>query len=81
MTEQIGNGEQKKINILMLSIVYKGIAIPLYWDLLDKRGNSNTDERISLLEKFINNFGVDKIEYYFAITTSCELKKVSQTFS
>ncbi len=65
----------------MLSIVYKGIAIPIFWELLDKRGNSNTSERKKLLNKFINCFGVDKSEYYFAIATSCELKKVSQTFS
>ncbi len=50
----------------MLSIVHKGIAIPLYWDLLDKKGNSNTKERTDLLKKFINNFGADKIEYVLA---------------
>ncbi len=50
----------------MLSIVHKGIAIPLYWDLLDKRGNSNTKERTDLLKKFINNFGADNIEYILA---------------
>ena len=33
---------KKNINILMLSITYKGIAIPLFWNLLDKKGNSNT---------------------------------------
>lgn len=49
------------INILMLAIAYKGIAIPIYWDLLDKKGNSNTQERIDLLNKFINNFGKDCI--------------------
>lgn len=37
------------INILMLAIVYKGTAIPVYWILLDKRGNSNTRERIALM--------------------------------
>ena len=29
------------INILTLAVVFKGIAIPLYWELLDKRGNSD----------------------------------------
>jgi Transposase DDE domain len=51
----------KDINILMLSIVHKGIAIPLFWSLLDKRGNSNTDERIAILERFIAQFGKNKI--------------------
>ncbi len=49
------------INILMLSIVYKGIALPIFWMLLPKRGNSNTEERIVLIQKFIDHFGKDKI--------------------
>lgn len=49
------------INILTLAIAFKGIAIPIYWELLDKRGNSNTQERIGLLEKFIRRFGKDCI--------------------
>ena len=52
---------KKNINILMLSITYKGIAIPLFWSLLDKKGNSNTEERIALMERFIAQFGKDKI--------------------
>lgn len=45
------------INILTLGIVFKGAAIPIYWMLLDKRGNSDTAERIELIEKFIKKFG------------------------
>ena len=52
---------KKNINILMLSITYKGIAIPLFWSLLDKKGNSNTKERIAIMERFIVQFGKDKI--------------------
>ena len=37
------------INILTLAVVFKGIAIPLYWELLDKRGNSDTNERIAIV--------------------------------
>lgn len=49
------------INILTLAIVFKGIAIPIYWELLDKKGNSDTPERIALIQKFINRFGKDCI--------------------
>jgi Transposase DDE domain len=49
------------INILTLAVVFKGTAIPIYWELLDKKGNSNTSERILLLKKFINHFGKDCI--------------------
>lgn len=52
---------QKNINILMLSVVYKGIAIPLFWRLLPKRGNSDTAERIEIIGRFINQFGKEHI--------------------
>lgn len=45
------------INMLTLGIAFKGIAIPIYWKLLDKKGNSDTQERIALMEKFIQAFG------------------------
>ncbi len=49
------------INILTLGIAYKGIAFPLVWFCLDKRGNSNTKERIKLTDRHIEIFGADKI--------------------
>ena len=61
------------INILYLAIAYKSVAIPLFWSILEKedekgdffytkRGNSNTAERIAIIDRFIKVFGVDKIE-------------------
>jgi hypothetical protein len=52
---------QKNINILMLGVVYQGIAIPVIWTLLDKKGNSNTKEREDIVNKFVEIFGVDRI--------------------
>jgi len=49
------------INILTLGIAYKGTAFPLIWLVLPKQGNSNTNERIQLIERFIDIFGIDKI--------------------
>src|SRR4030043_959511 len=46
------------INILTLGVAYKGIAFPIIWILLPKRGNSNTNERIQLIDLFIKIFGV-----------------------
>ena len=57
---------KKNINIFLLSVVHQGIAIPLYWTLLDKKGNSNSNERCELIQKFINTFGADKIQYVLA---------------
>ncbi|NEP29364.1 MAG: IS4 family transposase [Moorea sp. SIO1F2] len=39
-------------NILMLGVVHEGIAFPLLWTLLEKQGNSNSDERMDLLDRF-----------------------------
>jgi len=49
------------INILMLSIAYKGIGIPIFWRVLDLEGNSATQDRIDILERVIEAFTVDRI--------------------
>lgn len=49
------------INILMLSIAYKGIAFPVVWRLLGKKGNSNTQERKHLMERFLTFIDVEDI--------------------
>lgn len=46
-----------KINILALGIVYKGCAFPILYKMLPKTGNSNTTERIALMDRFIRLFG------------------------
>lgn len=46
-----------KINFLVLAVAYKGVAIPLMWMLLDKKGNSSCEERINLINRFISCFG------------------------
>lgn len=52
---------ERNINILMLGIAYKNVAFPLMFRMLDKRGNSNTQERIALINDFISWFGVEHI--------------------
>jgi hypothetical protein len=54
------------INILVLGIAHNGIAFPILWSLLPKAGNSNTAERVALLERFLSIFGCDKINYLVA---------------
>lgn len=56
----------KNINILMLGVSYKNVAFPLMFTMLDKRGNSNTKERIELLRKYIAWFGKDTINCLLA---------------
>jgi len=50
------------INIFMLGIVYKGVAFPLIFKMLDKRGNSNSQERIDLINTYIKLFGKNTIQ-------------------
>lgn len=50
------------INILMISVCYNGVGIPLIWSMLNKRGNSNVEERKWLLERYITLFGTKSIE-------------------
>jgi len=50
------------INIFMLGIVYQGVAFPLLFSMLKKRGNSNSQERINLIERYINLFGAETID-------------------
>ena len=59
-----------EINILMLAVVCKGVAIPLLWKLLTKKddpdagkkGSPNTSERKELPEHFIRLFGKERTE-------------------
>ena len=46
----------------MLGICYKGIAVPLAWKLLDKRGNSSTRERLNLLDEVLAYLPASAIE-------------------
>jgi len=53
---------KKKINVFMLSVAHEGMAIPIFWIMLDKAGNSNFDEQRKLLTLFIKVFGIDCIQ-------------------
>ena len=50
------------INALVLGITYKGVAFPILFRLLPKRGNSNTKERIQIMDRFIRLFGKSNIK-------------------
>jgi Transposase DDE domain len=43
-------------NILTLGVIHEGVAFPLLWWMLDKKGNSNSDERMRFIEKFLKLF-------------------------
>jgi len=49
------------LNILMLSIVYRGVGVPVVWIVLSKAGNSDTSERTTVIEIFLDLFGAHTI--------------------
>ncbi|NJO00388.1 MAG: IS4 family transposase [Bacteroidia bacterium] len=57
---------QKNINILMLSVAYQGVSVPLLWTLLNKKGSSSESERIALLARFVGLFGAKCIDHLLA---------------
>ena len=52
--------------MLFRSVVHHGVAIPLVWTRLDKRGNSHTLERMQLFSRFLEHFAHVKVSYLTA---------------
>lgn len=57
---------QTDINIFMLAVTHEGVAYPLMFTMLPKHGNSNSQERIDLLQCYVNLFGAESIECLLA---------------
>ena len=49
------------INILMVSLIYDKRAIPIYWEILDKKGSSNLEEQQRVLGKILTVLSGHKI--------------------
>jgi len=49
------------VNILMLAIVTRRFRVPLLWTLLPHQGNSNTDQRIALMRRYLALFDAASI--------------------
>lgn len=54
------------INILMLCVHWNGVAVPLMWTLLPKKGNSNGAERMALMRRLVDTFPDQRIELLLA---------------
>jgi transposase len=57
---------KKDINILLLSVAYRGIGIPLFWNVSSSSGSSSTSERISILKKILQQIGHRRIHAFLA---------------
>jgi len=56
---------KQNINPLALGIIHLGVAFPIIWTTFSKRGNSNMNERIEFIERFIKIFSAEKIKCLF----------------
>jgi len=57
---------ETNINILALAIVYQGVAFPVLITMLNKAGNSDTQERIEIINRYIRLFGHQTIDCLLA---------------
>lgn len=56
----------KWVNVLMLSVVWEGVAIPIVWTVFQKKGCSSDAERQAIIEKYLQIFGVETISFVTA---------------
>ncbi len=54
------------LNILVLAIAYKGVSFPILYQMLDKKGASHIDERIEIMNRYIDLFGKQTIKELLA---------------
>lgn len=57
---------KKDINILLLSVAYRGISIPLFWSVSANAGTSSTSERKEILKKVLGHIGYSRIQAFLA---------------
>jgi hypothetical protein len=49
------------------------IALPVFWSVLGKAGNSNTAERVALMDRFLAVFGIGRVAVQLSIEDYEEL--------
>jgi len=54
------------VNVLMLSVAYKKVSLPLFWTVLEEKGCSDNAERRAVLQQFIDEFGAKSIGFVTA---------------
>jgi hypothetical protein len=54
------------VNVLVLSVAYRNVSLPLFWTVLEEKGCSDNAERTEIVEQFIAEFGADGIDFVTA---------------
>ena len=56
----------KDINVLVLALVTRRVRVPLMWVQLSRKGNSDTAQRIALMQRYLALFGASSIDLLLA---------------
>jgi hypothetical protein len=51
------------LNVMVIGIAYRGVVFPVLWEILEKKGCSDTHERIALIREFGRVFGYASLLY------------------
>lgn len=54
------------VNVLMLSVSYGRVAIPLFWIVLGEKGCCSDEEKQAITERFLEEFAADRIRFISA---------------
>lgn len=54
------------INILTVAVVYRQVAIPVVWQVVNHKGNASAEAHIQALQRFIEQFGKERIAQLLA---------------
>ena len=65
------------VNILVLSVTYQSLSIPLFWTVIDEKGCSDDAERKAILQKFLDEFGAESIRFVTADREFCSKEWLS----
>ena len=54
---------KKRFNLFFLGVVHNSVAYPMVWTALEKQRNSDSEERMDLVDRFYNLFPDAKVAY------------------
>ena len=54
------------LNVMVIGVAYKGVALPVLWRVLEKKGCASTGEKLEVVERFVRLFGTGVIGFVAA---------------
>lgn len=54
------------LNVLVVGVAHRGVALPVLWRVLGKKGCASTAEKLEIVGEFVRLFGAESIEFLAA---------------